>query len=228
MQHKLIVFDWDGTLMDSVARIVACMQGAITDLGLAERNVDEIRNIIGLGLREAVAMLFHDLSEADYQALVARYRYHFLVGDKTPSLMFDGAVQLLTKLLDKGHFLAVATGKGRQGLDKVLEETGLKPVFHASRCADETFSKPHPQMLLDIMDELGIDAQETLMIGDTEYDMEMANNAGTAALAVSYGVHSKQRLLDCQPLSCVDTVNELSEWLLGNHSTALSTGSVVA
>ena len=214
MQHKLIVFDWDGTLMDSEARIVACMRGAIADLGLPERTDNEISNIIGLGLRESVATLFNDLSDKDYMALVDRYRYHFLVGDKTPSLLFDGVVLLLTKLLQKGHYLAVATGKGRQGLDKVLEETDLKSVFHATKCADETFSKPHPQMLLDIMDELGIEAEETLMIGDTEYDLQMANNAGTASLAVSYGVHSKQRLLDCQPLNCVDSVAELTDCLL--------------
>lgn len=222
MQHKLIVFDWDGTLMDSEACIVACMQSAIADLGLPERTVDEIKNIIGLGLRESVAALFQGLPEADYQALVERYRYHFLSGDKTPSLLFEGVAPLLTKLADKGHFLAVATGKGRQGLDKVLEETGLKAVFHATKCADETFSKPHPQMLLEIMDELGAGAGETLMIGDTEYDMQMANNAGTAALAVSYGVHNRQRLLECRPLSCVDSVSELSEWLLEGAEPVLS------
>ena len=222
MQHKVIVFDWDGTLMDSEARIVACMQAAIADLEMPFRSVDQIRNIIGLGLRESVVTLFNRLSDAEYRSLVDRYRYHFLVGDKTPSLLFDGVLLLLTQLLEKGHFLAVATGKGRQGLDKVLEETDLKTVFHATRCADESFSKPHPQMLLEIMDELGVEAKQTLMIGDTEYDLQMANNAGTAALAVSYGVHSKQRLLDCRPLSCVDTVAELSKWLLDGESQALS------
>ena len=222
MQHKLIVFDWDGTLMDSEARIVACMQGAIADLGMAERSVEQIRNIIGLGLRESVASLFPGLSDQDYQALVTRYRHHFLVGDQTPSPLFEGVVSLLTDLLDKGHFLAVATGKGRQGLDKVLAETGLGQVFHATRCADETFSKPHPQMLLDIMDYLGMYARQTLMIGDTEYDMQMASNAGTDALAVSYGVHSKQRLLDCRPLSCVDTIADLSAWLLNGQSALMS------
>lgn len=221
MQHKLIVFDWDGTLMDSEARIVACMQGAITDLDMPARTVDEIRNIIGLGLRESVATLFHDLGESDYQVLVDRYRYHFLVGDKTPSLLFDGVVELLTRLEERGHFLAVATGKGRLGLDKVLAETRLKTFFHATKCADESFSKPHPQMLLDIMNELGIDAKDTIMIGDTEYDMQMANNAGTAALAVSYGVHDKQRLLDCQPLACIDSVTELSHWLLNGAPAGL-------
>ena len=208
--------------MDSEARIVACMQAAIADLEMPFRSVDQIRNIIGLGLRESVVTLFNRLSDAKYRSLVDRYRYHFLVGDKTPSLLFDGVLLLLTQLLEKGHFLAVATGKGRQGLDKVLEETDLKTVFHATRCADESFSKPHPQMLLEIMDELGVEAKQTLMIGDTEYDLQMANNAGTAALAVSYGVHSKQRLLDCRPLSCVDTVAELSKWLLDGESQALS------
>lgn len=222
MQHKVIVFDWDGTLMDSEARIVACMQAAIADLEMPVRSVEQIRNIIGLGLRESVVTLFNDLSDAEYRALVDRYRYHFLVGDKTPSLLFDGVVTLLSQLLEKGHFLAVATGKGRQGLDKVLEETDLKSVFHATRCADESFSKPHPQMLLEIMDQLGVEAKDILMVGDTEYDLQMANNAGTAALAVSYGVHSRQRLLDCQPLSCVDTVSELSQWLLGMGSPPLS------
>lgn len=220
MHHKLIVFDWDGTLMDSEARIVACMRGAINDLNLPQRTDDEIRNIIGLGLRESVATLFKELSEKDYQSLVDRYRYHFLVGDKTPSLLFDGVLPLITKLLDKGHYLAVATGKGRVGLDKVLDETGLKTTFHATRCADETFSKPHPQMLLDIMDELGVERRDTLMVGDTEYDLQMANNAGARSLAVTYGVHSKQRLLDCRPLKCVDTVDELADSLLTGKSLA--------
>lgn len=222
MQHKLIVFDWDGTLMDSEARIVACMQAAIADLALPPRSVEQIRNIIGLGLREAVNTLFEEISAVDYQAVIDRYRYHFLVGDNTPSLLFDGVVPMLDSLLQKGHFLAVATGKGRQGLDKVLDETGLQKVFHATKCADETFSKPHPQMLLEIMDELGMEPEDTLMVGDTEYDLQMAGNAGTAALAVSYGVHNKQRLLDCGPLACVDSVTELSRCLLTGDKSALS------
>lgn len=208
--------------MDSEARIVACMHGAINDLGLPKRSNDDIRNIIGLGLRESVATLFRNLPESDYHALVDRYRYHFLVADKTPSLLFEGVIEMLSGLLEQGYFLAVATGKGRQGLDKALEETNLDKVFHATRCADETFSKPHPQMLLDLMDVLGTGPGETLMVGDTEYDMEMANNAGTDGLAVSYGVHSKQRLLDCKPLSCLDSVPDLSDWLLGRDSPALS------
>ena len=220
MQHKLIVFDWDGTLMDSEARIVACMQGTIDDLALPARSDDQIRNIIGLGLREAVNALYPELSDQDYHSLVERYRYHFLVGDRTPSLLFDGVTTLLSSLLDKGHFLAVATGKGRAGLDKVLDESELQTTFHATRCADESFSKPHPQMLLDIMVELGMDSSDTLMVGDTEYDLQMANNAGTPSVGVSYGVHSKQRLLDCGPINCVDTVAELTDYLLDGKSLA--------
>jgi len=224
LQHKLIVFDWDGTLMDSEARIIACMRGAIEDLRLAGRSDNDIRNIIGLGLRESVATLYPDLSSNDYQALVDRYRYHFLEGDKTPSLLFEGVIPLLSQLLEKGHLLAVATGKGRAGLDKVLDETGLHAVFNTTRCADETISKPHPKMLLDIMAEIDVGTTDTLMVGDSEYDLQMANNAGTDALAVSYGVHEKQRLLDCNPLNCVDSIAELSDWLLNNPSPEIAKG----
>jgi len=211
---KLIVFDWDGTLMDSAARIVNCMHAAIADVGLPARQDEQIRNIIGLGLREAVMALFPDISEADYSSLVVRYRVHFLEVNETPSELFDGAAELIDKLLEQGFFIAVATGKGRQGLDRVLEETGLKSAFHATRCADEAFSKPHPQMLLELMDELGQDPAETLMVGDTEYDIQMAHNARASALAVSYGAHDKQRLLDLDPLACVDDMGQLSQCLL--------------
>ena len=214
MATKLIVFDWDGTLMDSAARIVNCMHAAIADVGLAPRQDEQIRNIIGLGLRESVTALYPDIADADYAALVARYRVHYLEVNDTPSELFDGASDLIANLLDKGFFLAVATGKGRQGLDRVLHETGLKSAFHATRCADEAFSKPHPQMLLELMDMLGVEPAETLMVGDTEYDIQMAHNARTGAVAVSYGAHEKQRLLDLTPLVCVDDLDQLSQWLL--------------
>ena len=214
MATKLIVFDWDGTLMDSAARIVNCMHAAVADVGLPTRQDAQIRNIIGLGLRESVSTLFPGLSEADYAALVARYRVHYLELNQTPSELFDGTAELIDALLELGFFLAVATGKGRQGLERVLQETGLKSAFHATRCADEAFSKPHPQMLLELMDELGQDPSETLMVGDTEYDIQMAHNAGAQALAVSYGAHDKQRLLDLNPLACVDDMGQLSQCLL--------------
>jgi phosphoglycolate phosphatase len=217
-QYQLIVFDWDGTLIDSEARIVNCMRAAIQDLQLPARTQDAMRNVIGLGLQEALATLYPEGNPEMYQGLVDRYRHHFLVQDATPSELFDGVAALLTDLSERGHYLAIATGKGRVGLEKALDETGLRGYFAYTRCADETRSKPHPQMLKEIMARLGVEAHETLMIGDTEYDLQMANNAGTSALAVSYGVHDKQRLLACNPLDCVDDVSALHRWLVNNKT----------
>jgi phosphoglycolate phosphatase len=210
---NLLVFDWDGTVMDSASRIVASLQASIADLDLPERSDDEAKNIIGLGLREAIEVLYPGSSEASQDSLIARYRHHFLVADPTPSPLFPGAVELLESLNDAGYLLAIATGKGRSGLDRVLNETGLGPLFVTSRCADEAFSKPHPQMLEDIMAFTGSEPAETLMIGDTEYDMEMATNAATHALAVSYGVHEIERLLKHKPLGAINALTELQPWL---------------
>ena len=210
---QLIVFDWDGTLMDSEARIVNCMQAAIEDLALAPRTRQQMTEIIGLGLAEALAILYPEGSSAEHAALTERYRYHFVEANQTPSTLFPGVQEMLAELNEQGHFLAVATGKGRRGLDRVLEETDTGHYFHTTRCADESFSKPHPQMLLEIMDHLGVEPGNTLMIGDTEYDLQMANNAGVRSLAVSYGVHDLGRLLNCRPLDCVDDVSALRNWL---------------
>ena len=210
---RLLIFDWDGTLMDSEARIVACVRAAVEDLGLEDPGDDRIRDIIGLGLTEAVTTLFPGSDEARVQRIALRYRHHFLGANQTPSTLFAGAVPVLETLASREYLLAVATGKGRQGLDQALAETGLGRLFHATRCADETFSKPHPQMLHELMDELGADPGETLMIGDTEYDMQMAVNAGTERLAVSYGVHAPERLLKHRPLGCLDSIGELVSWL---------------
>ena len=215
-RNQLIVFDWDGTLMDSEARIVACLRAAIAETGLPHREDDALRNIIGLGLREALVTLYPQGSDQQHDDLVQHYRHHFLDSNDTPSPLFEGADNLIRDLHAQGHFLAVATGKGRAGLDKVLEETELVEYFHYTRCADETHSKPHPQMLLDIMDWLGMDAANTLMIGDTEFDLQMARNAGVKSLGVSYGVHDKARLLACEPLACLDSLVEVSEWLSAN------------
>ncbi len=215
---NLMVFDWDGTLMDSEARIVACMQASIADLGLESRDVAAIRNIIGLGLYEAISALYPGCDDALVASMTDRYRYHFITANPTSSELFPGAEETVKGLYESGYLLAVATGKGRRGLDKVLEETGLGRYFHATRCADETFSKPHPQMLEELMDELGAEPAETLMIGDTEYDMQMATNARTHALAVSYGVHEKERLLRHNPLHCLDEIGELDGWLHSYHA----------
>jgi len=213
MRFELIVFDWDGTLMDSEARIVACIQAAFTDLGLPAPTRESARDIIGLGLEEAMAQLCPGADQATRADLVLQYRRHFLVSDRTPSALFPGALEALDWIAAQGYRLAVATGKSRAGLDKSLAETGLTGFFHATRCADETFSKPHPQMLLELMDELGATADETLMIGDTEYDLQMARNAGVKSLAVCYGVHSPERLLAHEPLACVDSLSAIPVWL---------------
>ncbi len=217
-KYKLIVFDWDGTLMDSEAQIVACMKLAIEDLQLEYRGSDAIKNIIGLGLYEACSTLYPESTLDLSQQLTERYRYHFLSDGVLPAALFAGARKLLHSLEQTGHFLAVATGKGRSGLERSLKETGTGHLFHATRCADESRSKPHPEMLQDIMAYLGIESGHTLMIGDTEYDIQMAHNAGASAVAVSYGVHDKRRLMSEQPLACVDSIEELGQWFNLAHN----------
>ncbi len=212
-EFKLVVFDWDGTLMDSEARIVACLAASAADLGLPDQGAARYRNVIGLGLAEALGNLFPEHDRSVHQALVERYRHHFLHGDPTPSQLFEGAKETVHALAEQGYLLAVATGKGRNGLDLILKETGMGDYFHATRCADETFSKPHSEMLLQLMDVLGADPRETLMIGDTEYDMLLANNAGTHALAASYGVHELERLLQHGPLGHLDRIGDLLPWI---------------
>lgn len=217
---KLLVFDWDGTLMDSEARIVACIRAASADLGLEVLPDATIRNIIGLGLREAIDALYPGSSDEIHHGMTERYRHYFLTANPTPTQLFEGAAETLKSLEGEGYLLAVATGKGRNGLNRVLEETGLRNLFHTTRCADETFSKPHPLMLTEIMEELGTEPDETLMIGDTEYDMLMARNARTPALAVSYGVHELERLLKHEPAGHINSITELLPWLASDSTVA--------
>lgn len=213
-QAKLIVFDWDGTLMDSAAHIISCLQTALADLELPPKTDLEIKNIIGLGLREALAALCPEANDTELTTLTTRYREYFFHQEKEPTELFTGARELIKELQSQDYFLAVATGKGRRGLDKELSETGLGEFFPVTRCADESHSKPHPQMLLEIIDWYGVEASDTIMIGDTDYDLQMANNANTHAVGVTYGVHEKQRLLDCNPLACVNNIDDLKQWLL--------------
>jgi phosphoglycolate phosphatase len=212
-RFDLLVFDWDGTLMDSAARIVASLRASIADLNWEPRESAALKNIIGLGLQEAIRALYPQVDANGYAGFVERYRYHFLVANTTPSELFPGAADTVRDLDRRGYLLAVATGKGRQGLNRVLEETGLRGVFRATRCADETASKPHPQMLRELMAELDASPARTLMIGDTEYDLEMARNAGTASLAVRYGVHEPERLARHGPVHQIDDISELISWL---------------
>ncbi|WP_455206697.1 HAD-IA family hydrolase [Kaarinaea lacus] len=213
-QHiDLVIFDWDGTLIDSQANIVQCLQWMINDLNLPERTENQLSNIIGLGLYEALNHLFPEYDTHAYQQMVDRYRYHFLSSD--PSLPFPGAEDVLTHLANNEYLLAVATGKGRRGLDKALDSTGFRQWFHATRCADETRSKPHPQMLEEILDELGVEPGRAVMIGDTEYDLHMAKSAGVHAVGVSYGVHDAERLRQCEPAAVIDEIRALLKWLNG-------------
>ncbi|MGB5474442.1 MAG: HAD-IA family hydrolase [Gammaproteobacteria bacterium] len=208
---QLIVFDWDGTLMDSEAQIVSCLHGAIADLDLPPMSDNTVKNVIGLGLREAVDALVPGRDDRFRQAFVEAYRRHWFASDG--SSLFAGAYEMLDRLREQEFMLGVATGKARRGLIRVLEQTGLTEYFDATRCADETASKPHPRMLLELMDELGMAARQTLMVGDTEYDMEMATNAGAGKVAVRSGVHSEERLCRHGPLVCLDSVTDLPAWM---------------
>lgn len=199
--------------MDSVTRIIACLQATISDLRLADKETLALRDIIGLGLREAIYTLYPDAGEEFIQSFIDRYRYHFLSENHQRTEMFPGARELLTSLHENGYLLAIATGKGRVGLERSLDETACQGLFHITRCADEALSKPHPQMLLEIMSILDVEPSHTLMIGDTVYDMQMAQQAGTGAIAVTYGVHDRERLLPLEPLACLDRISELLPWL---------------
>ena len=210
---ELIIFDWDGTLIDSEANIVSCMTAMMDDLNLPRKQEQEIRNIIGLGMREALQTLFPDAAEPDYTDMISSYRNHFFGSE--PSKAFPGSEQVLDRLHKSEYFLAVATGKGRQGLEKALDHTGFRRYFHASRCADETRSKPHPQMLEELLEYTGLEPNQALMVGDTQWDLEMANAIKMPAIGVSYGVHEKDRLHACKPLSVIDNITELLRWLDG-------------
>ena len=214
-RFELLVFDWDGTLMDSAAAIVASIQASARDLGLPVPGDDAARHVIGLGLKDALTYAVPQLAPENYGRMVERYRHHYLSRDAELT-SFAGAEALLRDLADAGFQLAVATGKSRAGLDRVLGATGLAGLFVSSRCADECFSKPHPAMLLELMDELGVARAQTLMIGDTTHDLQMAINAGVAGLGVTYGAHPKSQLLEFSPLACVDNVGELAAWLRAN------------
>ncbi|HFD92696.1 MAG TPA: HAD-IIIA family hydrolase [Gammaproteobacteria bacterium] len=210
---ELLVFDWDGTLMDSEGRIVDCLEATFADLGLPPLPRDTLKDVIGLGLREAIDRLAPGLDEGRAQQFIECYRAHYLCGKKRPTELFPGALETLRELEQRGYMLAIATGKARRGLERSLGEAGCGELFVASRCADECFSKPHPQMLQELMTLLDTPPERTLMIGDTEYDMQMAQNAGTHALAVGYGVHHPQRLAQHGALACLDDICDIVPWL---------------
>lgn len=211
-QFDLIVFDWDGTLMDSTSTIVKCIQAAARDLGLPVPRDNAAAQVIGLGLQEAMQAVMPDIDPLYYPRMIERYRYHYLSKDHE-LILFEGAYDMLQALSQQAYFLAVATGKSRVGLNRAMNAVGLLSLFDATRCADETFSKPHPAMLQELTRELGQDIRRTVMIGDTSHDLQMANNAGAAGIAVQYGAHPAGQLAACAPIFSAATVGELHEWL---------------
>ena len=216
LRYRLLVFDWDGTLADSAAIIVEAIQLACADLGLPIPTDAAARYVIGLGLHDALRHVTPTLAERDYPALSARYRVHYL--NRDPEIpLFAGAEMLLSSLNARGHALAVATGKSRRGLDRALEQAGIGASFAATRCADEGFPKPNPDMLLYLMDRLGAAPAETLMIGDTTHDLMLAANAGVDAIGVAYGAHPGPALAAQPNRAIVGSVEELALWL-GAHA----------
>ncbi|MCY7386894.1 MAG: HAD-IA family hydrolase [Burkholderiales bacterium] len=211
-RYDLIVFDWDGTIMDSTGLIAECIQLAATDRGLSVPSLDEAKSIIGLGIHESTRRLFPALDHVGQTAFAAAYRHHFVCRDHEAPL-YEGIRELLVDINQPERFLAVATGKPRAGLERAFTHTGLKSAFHFSRCADEGFAKPHPDMLLRLMDIAAVGPDRTLMIGDTVHDLDLAANAGVAAVAVTYGAHSAELLASRPSLCRVGTVNELNTWL---------------
>lgn len=208
----LYIFDWDGTLMNSVGRIVSCLRHAAIEQGLADLSDREFGDVIGLGLPQAIEQLYPGLESPRIEGFRTAYARRFLAPDGEPMTLFPGARELLGELRARGHLIAVATGKGRRGLDHVLAEVGLGDGFHTTRCADETASKPDPRMLDEIVTELGVERGRAVMIGDTEYDLEMATRAGVRSLGITHGVHSRERLLRHGPEVVVDSLAEVLTW----------------
>jgi len=209
----LIAFDWDGTLFDSTALIVRCIQQACADLGVAVPSDERAAFVIGLGLTDALTHAAPGLPPQRYPELGARYRHHYF--ERQHELMlFPGALEMLQTLKSRRQRIAVATGKARRGLDAALEVARLGSLFDATRTADETANKPDPRMLLELMRECGTTPQRTLMIGDTTHDLQLARNAGAPSVAVAYGAHDPGALAAFDPLFVAHSMRELHDWLI--------------
>jgi phosphoglycolate phosphatase len=214
-QFDLIAFDWDGTLFDSTAIITRCIQRAVVDVGGQEPSKEAASYVIGLGLMQALAHAAPDVPVEKYPELGQRYRHHY-TAHQNDIVLFDGVLPLLAELKSRHHWLTVATGKSRNGLNEALHDVDLKGVFDGSRTADETAGKPSPLMLHELMREFGVEAERTLMIGDTTHDLQMALNAGCASVGVSYGAHEPDAFHALKPRFIAHSVFELRQWLLEN------------
>ncbi len=222
-QFPLLVFDWDGTLVDSIERIVTSLQFAsqqTVDISVSET---QARDVIGLGLLEAIAKLHPELDPQQHNkelnTIADTYRQHYLFDNKVPAPLFNGVNDLLEELRSKGYMLAISTGKSRAGLEQSIDEHQLADFFATTRCAGENKSKPHPEMLHEILDELNFSAAQTIMIGDSEHDMQMANNANMPCIGVTHGVHDADTLSRYDPLVCLDDITELSGYLSHNYAS---------
>ncbi|MCO7225860.1 HAD family hydrolase [Pleionea sp. CnH1-48] len=211
--YQFVVFDWDGTLMDSAPRIVSSMSAAARQLSLPVPSDDDIRHIIGLSLDETFNALFPETNEQQRTELFEAYREEYVTGNPTPTPLFRDAEHILKSLKERGYRLAVATGKGRQGLERVFRESGIGHWFDDSICAGEAESKPHPDMLLQLLSRNQIDADATLMVGDTSHDLSMAAAANVDAVGVSFGAHGVEKLTPHQPQLIIDHLSQLLDWL---------------
>ena len=213
--YDLIIFDWDGTLADSTQLIINAIRQASLDVELTQPTELAASGIIGLGLREALLELFGEVPEHQIQQLIARYG-HYYTSEEHDIPLFAGVAEAVSELHGRGIKLAVATGKGRGGLNRALDRSGIKPYLGATRCVDECHSKPHPQMILELMDELEATPERTLMVGDTSFDLQMAQNAKVASLGVTYGAHPLERLLPHSPLAHFSEFSQVRLWLRQN------------
>jgi phosphoglycolate phosphatase len=212
-RFDLIVFDWDGTLFDSTTLIARCIQAACADVGAAVPSDRDASYVIGMGLIEALQHAAPGLPAERYSELVDRYRHHYFAAQHE-IVLFDGTLAMLESLRSRHHWVGVATGKSRRGLDEALNSVQLKGMFDGTRTADETASKPNPQMLLELMREFGVEPDRTLMVGDTTHDLQLAANAGTASIGVSYGAHEPAAFDVFEPLHVAHSVPDLHDWLV--------------
>jgi phosphoglycolate phosphatase len=208
-KFKLLIFDWDGTLSDSVSRIAECMQIAVAEHQLPVPSHQQAANIVGLGLSQAVKSLFPTADNQLVASISHSYSSHYRFKANGPANFFPHVKEVLQQLKDQGYLLAVATGKSHAGLERELLASGLERFFHATRCADKTASKPDPLMLEELLDQFKLSADKAIMVGDTTYDMEMAKNANMPRLAVSYGAHAVERLAAYQPIVCINSFLEI-------------------
>ncbi len=211
--YRLLIFDWDGTLLDSIAAIVDCTQATLQELGQASVSEAAIREAIGLGIRETVECFAPGCDDELFYRIVEAYRRHWLATYCHRPALIPQARQVLERLVEEGYFLALATAKSRDGLRRDLDRTGLAKLFVTTRTVDEAPGKPHPQMVLDILRELGVLPGEALLVGDTAHDLLMARNAGVGALGVCSGSHEREKLERLEPVACLESVAELPAWL---------------